>query len=122
MSHELEQFRDGSTAFVAGHNQDTWHQLGTVLPVGLTAEDVMTYAHLGGWNVRKREIDTTLLGPDGVTTTRIDGKYVRHQANQSEQRHRGSHRAGHRPRRHRRRQLPAVPERFAGRLFTDHDR
>ncbi len=31
MSHDLEQHPDGSTAFVAGHNLDAWHQLGTVL-------------------------------------------------------------------------------------------
>jgi hypothetical protein len=52
MSHELEQHADGNTAFVAGHSLDAWHRLGTVLPAGLTAEDVMTYAHLGGWDVR----------------------------------------------------------------------
>ena len=76
MSHELEQFSDGSTAFVAGHNQDAWHQLGTVIPAGLTAKDVMTFAHLGGWDVRKREIQTVLLSTDGATATTIDGKYV----------------------------------------------
>ncbi|HEV7205669.1 MAG TPA: DUF932 domain-containing protein [Jatrophihabitans sp.] len=76
MSHELEQHPDGSTAFVAGHNQDAWHRLGTVLPAGLTAHDVMTYAHLGGWDVRKREIQTSLIGTDGVTSTVIDSKYV----------------------------------------------
>ena len=62
--HELEQFDDGSTAFVAGHQQDAWHRLGTVLPAGLTACDVMTYAHLGGWDVRKREISTVLASTD----------------------------------------------------------
>jgi phage/plasmid-like protein (TIGR03299 family) len=76
MSHELEQFSDGSTAFVAGHQQDAWHQLGTVLPAGLTAQDVMTFANLGGWDVRKREIQTTLLNQDGTTASRIEGKYV----------------------------------------------
>jgi hypothetical protein len=74
--HELEQYSDGSTAFVAGHNQDAWHRLGTVLPAGLTVEDAMSYAHLGGWDVRKREIATTLPTGDGVTTTAIPGKYV----------------------------------------------
>jgi phage/plasmid-like protein (TIGR03299 family) len=76
MSHELEQYANGSTAFVAGHNKDAWHQLGTVLPAGLTAQDVMTFAHLGGWDVRKREIETVLLSQDGATATTIDGKYV----------------------------------------------
>ena len=55
MSHELEQYNDGSTAFVSGNNIDAWHRLGTVLPAGLTVADVMTYARLGGWDVRKRE-------------------------------------------------------------------
>jgi phage/plasmid-like protein (TIGR03299 family) len=76
MSHDLEQYTDGSTAFVAGHKQDAWHQLGTVLPEGLTARDVMTFAHLGSWDVRKREIQTTLLSADGVTNTTIEAKYV----------------------------------------------
>jgi phage/plasmid-like protein (TIGR03299 family) len=76
MSHELEQHSDGSTAFIAGHNQDAWHQLGTVLPTGLTAQDVMTFAHLGGWGVRKRGIQTVLRSADGVTSTTIEGKYV----------------------------------------------
>jgi hypothetical protein len=79
--HELEQHSDGSTAFVAGHNIDAWHQLGTVLPAGLTAQDVMTYARLGGWDVRKREISTTLISTTlisaaGVTNMIVDGKYV----------------------------------------------
>jgi hypothetical protein len=34
MADELEQHADGSTAFVAGHQQDAWHRLGTVLPPG----------------------------------------------------------------------------------------
>ncbi len=76
MSHDLEQHPDGSTAFVAGHRLDAWHCLGTVLPDGLTAADVMTYAHLGGWDVRKHGIQTTLLDEDGVTTVPVDGKYV----------------------------------------------
>jgi hypothetical protein len=79
--HELEQHSDGGTAFVAGHNIDAWHQLGTVLPAGLTAQDVMTYARLGGWDVRKREISTTLISTTlisaaGVTNMIVDGKYV----------------------------------------------
>jgi len=36
----------------------------------------MTFAHLGGWDVRKREIETVLLSADGVTNTTIEGKYV----------------------------------------------
>lgn len=76
MSHELEQFTNGRTAFVAGGNQDPWHRLGTVLPGGLTAEQVMTEGHLGGWSVRKQPIYTTLMDADGVTQTEVAGKYV----------------------------------------------
>ncbi len=76
MSHELEQYSDGSTAFVAGNNQDAWHRLGTVLPDGLSVTDVMTFAHLGGWDVRKREISTTLINPTGITSVPVAGKFV----------------------------------------------
>jgi hypothetical protein len=36
----------------------------------------MTYARLGGWHVRKRAVQATLLTDDGAATTTIDGKYV----------------------------------------------
>jgi len=74
--HELEQFDDGSTAFVAGQNQDAWHRLGTVLPTGLTAHDVMTYARLGGWDVRKQQVSAPILNEDGVSMVGVPGKYV----------------------------------------------
>ena len=80
MSHELEQYTDGSTAFVAGHNLDAWHRLGTVLPDGLTAEQVMTHAHLGGWDVRKKPVSVPIatITDDGVTETmtEVPGKYA----------------------------------------------
>lgn len=80
MSHELEQYSDGTTAFVAGGNQDAWHQLGTVLPGGLTAEQVMTHAHLGGWDVRKKQVSVPVLTMTehgvGETMTEIPGQYV----------------------------------------------
>jgi phage/plasmid-like protein (TIGR03299 family) len=80
VAHELEQFADGSTAFVAGHNQDPWHQLGTTLPAGLTAADVMRIGHLGNWDVRKEQVFTKrhLITPDGVDEVieAVPGKYV----------------------------------------------
>ncbi len=76
MSHELEQFPDGSTAFAAGHTQDAWHRLGTVLPAGLTAHDVMSFAHLGGWDVRKRQIHSILTHDTGRVSIEIGGKFV----------------------------------------------
>ena len=51
MSHEIETFDDGTAAFVTAR-QDAWHRLGVVTRDCLTAEQVMTTARLGGWNVR----------------------------------------------------------------------
>lgn len=51
MPHEIETFDDGTAAFFTAR-QDAWHQLGTVTRDCLTAEQVMTTAKLGGWNVR----------------------------------------------------------------------
>ncbi|WP_375504825.1 DUF932 domain-containing protein [uncultured Jatrophihabitans sp.] len=76
MSHELEQFSDGTTAFAAGHNVDAWHRLGTVLPDGLTAEQVMTHAKLGGWDVAKQPVSTTLVDEHGVSTIEVAGKFI----------------------------------------------
>lgn len=54
----LEQNADGTeTAFVAARTP-AWHQLGTVLPDGLTAEDVLQLGHLGGWDVHKEPLQT----------------------------------------------------------------
>ncbi|GAA0976037.1 DUF932 domain-containing protein [Nocardiopsis tropica] len=71
MAHELEQFSDGSTAFVSAR-LDAWHRLGTVLPSTFTAEEAMTTAHLGGWNVRKSPLTTTV---DERTLT-VPGAYA----------------------------------------------
>lgn len=71
-SADLEVFADGSAAFAS--RLDAWHQLGTIIPEGLTVDDVMTYAHLGGWNVRKMPLTTT----DTVTdqTFVVPGKFA----------------------------------------------
>lgn len=55
MAHELETFADGTTAFVS--REDAWHSLGTVLDRQFTAEEAMTHAKLGGWNVRKKPLE-----------------------------------------------------------------
>lgn len=52
MAHELEQLADGSTAFAAAR-EPGWHQLGTVAPGPMTAQEVLDLAHLSNWNVRK---------------------------------------------------------------------
>lgn len=74
MAHEIEQFSDGSAAFVSAR-QDAWHRLGTVLDDTFSAEQAMEHAHLGGWNVRKaplvaREGEQELEVPDKYATIR----------------------------------------------------
>ena len=76
MAHELEQFNDGTAAFFTAR-KDAWHQLGTVTTDCLTAQDVMTVAYLGGWDVRKeplQAIDSGALVPNKFATTRIHPK------------------------------------------------
>lgn len=62
MAHELEQFQDGRTAFVAGNNENAWHRLGTVKADSLTVDDLMTDGLLGGWNVRTEPLFFTETG------------------------------------------------------------
>lgn len=69
MAHELEQLRDGRTAFVSAR-QPAWHQLGTVHERTMTADEIMTRAFLGGWKVRKIALYGREITPQGVT--RID--------------------------------------------------
>src|SRR5439155_12580561 len=66
MSHELEQLANGQTAFVTAR-VPAWHQLGTVTDDCMTAEDVMAKAFLGGWKVRKIDLQGVETTPDGVS-------------------------------------------------------
>ncbi len=52
MAHELETLANGQTAF-ASARLSAWHQLGTVTTTVMTAQEVMSRAWLGGWEVRK---------------------------------------------------------------------
>jgi hypothetical protein len=73
MAHELEQFSDRTTAFFSAR-VDAWHRLGTVTDSCLTAAEVMTVAHLGGWDVRTeglRAADSGAVVPNKYATTRI---------------------------------------------------
>jgi phage/plasmid-like protein (TIGR03299 family) len=66
MSHELEQFENGQTAF-ASARLDAWHRLGNVVDHAMTAEEALELAHLSGWNVRKMALQTQpLITADGV--------------------------------------------------------
>lgn len=54
MAHELETL-NGQTAF-ASARLSAWHQLGTVTEQCMTADEIMTKAWLGGWKVRKIDL------------------------------------------------------------------
>lgn len=71
MAHEIEQFEDGTAAFVSAR-LDAWHRLGTVLESTFTAEEAMQHAKLGGWNVRKLPL-TAQVGDSMVD---VPGKYA----------------------------------------------
>ncbi|THA44657.1 DUF945 domain-containing protein [Streptomyces sp. A1136] len=66
MAHEIEQFTDGTAAFVSAR-ESAWHRLGTVTADALTAEDAMRLAALDGWNVRLIGLHATELTADGTT-------------------------------------------------------
>lgn len=70
MSHDIETFDDGTAAFFTAR-QDAWHQLGTVTTGCLTAEDVMSVAYLGGWNVRLLPLTASEITADGVSTLEV---------------------------------------------------
>lgn len=52
MPHMLETDSNGTTYFADARN-DAWHQLGQQVGHAMTADELMTESHLGGWNVRK---------------------------------------------------------------------
>jgi len=66
MAHELETWSDGTASFVSAR-EHAWHRLGTVLPAEFDAAQAMSYARLGGWNVRTMALQTApALSADGV--------------------------------------------------------
>jgi len=66
MAHELETWSDGTASFVSAR-EHAWHRLGTVLPAEFDAAQAMSYAKLGGWNVRTMALQTApVLSDDGV--------------------------------------------------------
>jgi phage/plasmid-like protein (TIGR03299 family) len=75
MAHQIEQFEDGTAAFFSAR-EDAWHRLGTVTSDCLKAEDVMTTAYLGGWNVRKIGLTATELTEHGVTSIPLPDKFA----------------------------------------------
>jgi phage/plasmid-like protein (TIGR03299 family) len=69
MAHQIEQFTDGTAAFVSAR-ESAWHGLGTVTAGALTAEEAMEKASLANWNVRLLELAATEITEDGAT--RVD--------------------------------------------------
>lgn len=64
MSHGLERFADGTTAY-AGVGP-AWHRLGVNVSEAMTATEVLSQAQLAGWNVRKSPSYILVPGPDGT--------------------------------------------------------
>src|SRR6266576_3242346 len=75
MSHELETYTDGTTAFVSAR-EHAWHRLGTVLPDRFNAAQAMQHAKLGGWNVRKEHLQAVVPDSDGVRTIEVPGRFA----------------------------------------------
>jgi phage/plasmid-like protein (TIGR03299 family) len=61
MSHNLEQFEDGTSAFFSAR-EVAWHKLGTVTDGALTAEDALKTAQLD-WQVFKSEEPVSTMVP-----------------------------------------------------------
>lgn len=71
MSHEIDELAPGIHA-AAFANTDAWHKLGQTVDHNMTALEVMTEAHLAGWNVRKRPLFTSSNGE----MIELDDKYA----------------------------------------------
>ncbi|MFJ3310827.1 DUF932 domain-containing protein [Streptomyces sp. NPDC086549] len=70
MAHEIEQFTDGTAAFVSAR-ESAWHRLGTVTEGAMTAEEAMRLAALDRWNVRLLPLTATELTADGTTPVEV---------------------------------------------------
>src|SRR4051794_33281079 len=75
MAHEIETFDDGTAAFVTART-DAWHRLGITTRDCLTAEQVMTTARLGGWNVRTVPLTAADMTADGVSTLPVTDHFA----------------------------------------------
>jgi phage/plasmid-like protein (TIGR03299 family) len=75
MAHEIETFDDGAAAFFTART-DAWHRLGVTTRDCLTAEQVMTTARLGGWNVRTVALTAADMSADGVTSLPVPDHFA----------------------------------------------
>lgn len=56
--------------------QHAWDRLGTVVPDTFTAAEAMEHASLGGWNVHKEPLTTTVVTYDGVSTLTVPDQFA----------------------------------------------
>ncbi len=75
MAHELETVANGATAF-ASARLSAWHQLGTITENCMTADEIMTKAFLGGWKVRKIDLQGVEVTDDGVRVITCPDKWM----------------------------------------------
>jgi len=75
MAHELETVANGQTAF-ASARLSAWHQLGTITEQCMTADEIMTKAFLGGWKVRKIDLQGVEVTDDGVKVIDCPDKWM----------------------------------------------
>lgn len=82
MAHELETLANGQTAF-ASARLTAWHQLGQVTDECMTAEEIMSKAWLGGWEVRKIAVQGIEITDAGVTKVDCPDKFMTVRTNPS---------------------------------------
>ncbi len=75
MAHELETLANGQTAFASARTS-AWHGLGQITDDCMTAEQVMTKAWLGGWEVRKIAVQGIEVDARGVTKVDCPDKFM----------------------------------------------
>ncbi|WP_030247631.1 DUF932 domain-containing protein [Streptomyces sp. NRRL S-350] len=82
MSHNIEQFADGTAAFVSAR-EHAWHKLGTVVPEAMDLTAALELASLDQWDVRKAplfaRVPVQIVTKDGETTVHeeipVPGKF-----------------------------------------------
>ncbi|MGP3776987.1 DUF932 domain-containing protein (plasmid) [Streptomyces sp. SDT5-1] len=75
MPDHIEQFTDGTAAFVSAY-RSAWHKLGSIRPGLMTAEEVIREAFLGGWNVRKIPLTGTEITTEGAESIEIPDQFA----------------------------------------------
>jgi phage/plasmid-like protein (TIGR03299 family) len=75
VTHDIEQFTDGTAAF-ASARESAWHGLGTVTEGAMTAEDAMRIASLADWKVRLLPLAATELTEDGATRVEVSQHFA----------------------------------------------